>query len=585
MWAATSILEQLNDEFSSQAEDRWLQGMNSSNNETLSTTTSTTTTMMDGAITNATTPMESDGSSNDDDSNSDTISLLSVVFSNLFLFFLIFGLSATVDVKHMKEQLTNRFAIGTGVAMQFLFMPVLGFVAVMMLRNNPGMTRPMELLLLVVTSSPGGSYSNWWCSLFNAELALSLAMTSVSSILSIAFLPMNLLLYTWLTYSVFGQSDDDDVNKNVLQSLDFGAIFISLSIVMSAILSGLVAGYVWDNETFHSRINHFGSCCGLFLILISIFLSSGADGADVNIWSLPWAFYVGTAFPCVLGMILANIGSRMLGLTKPECVAISIEVGGIIIYRISSSVSFASFPKPQRSVHSFFSHLPLFVETVFVIIVVVRRFVSFQCCYQNTAIGTSVAVTMFSNPNDRAEAISVPLFYGVCEALLIGVYCVWAWKMGWTKAPPDENICVIMYKSYEVVHQDNNNDNDDIAAVAEGGEGGRELPDGNQDDKKEQEDVEAAQTKHRNKEGDDPDEEEADRFTDQTTSTGTAVTAINVNAVDDEEQKEAAPPMADDSQKKEKKNDNVANDEEEQVLEAASTEVELADYNHKGKNK
>jgi predicted Na+-dependent transporter len=83
---------------------------------------------------------------------------------------------------------------------------------------------------------------------------------------------------------------------------------------------------VWDNETFHCRINHFGSCCGLFLILISIFLSSGADGADVNIWSLPWAFYVGTAFPCVVGMLLANIGARMLGLTKPECVAISIEV-------------------------------------------------------------------------------------------------------------------------------------------------------------------------------------------------------------------------------------------------------------------
>jgi predicted Na+-dependent transporter len=546
-------MQQLSDQFSSAGgEDRWLQEMDSSsNNETISITSTTTESI------------ESDGSSSD---NSDTTSLLSVVFSNLFLFFLIFGMSATVDVKHMKKQLTNRFAIGTGVTMQFLFMPVLGFLAVMMLRNNPGMTRPMELLLLVVTSSPGGSYSNWWCSLFNAELALSIAMTSVSSILSIAFLPLNLLIYTWLTYSVFEQasSEEDDENKNVLLSLDFGAIFISLGIVMSAIVSGLVAGYIWDNETFHSRINHFGSCCGLFLILISIFLSSGADGADVNIWSLPWAFYVGTAFPCVLGMLLANIGARMLGLTKPECVAISIEV---------RTHDYIPAPHDKPPSGYLFSHLPLLF---FVIVTSASSRV--QCCYQNTAIGTSVAVTMFSNPNERAEAISVPLFYGVCEALLIGVYCVWAWKMGWTKAPPDDNICVVMYKSYEVVHEEDKNDNDENEAAEGGGGGRRDLPDGDQDDKKE-EDVEAAQTKNTVKEGGgDADEEEEDRLTDQTTSTSTTVTAVNGKAVD-EEQKEAAPPMmVDDSQKN--KDDDLANhDEDKQVLEAAGTEVELADYN------
>ena len=30
--------------------------------------------------------------------------------------------------------------------------------------------------LLVTVCSPGGSYSNWWCSLFNSDLPLSMAM-------------------------------------------------------------------------------------------------------------------------------------------------------------------------------------------------------------------------------------------------------------------------------------------------------------------------------------------------------------------------------------------------------------------------
>jgi predicted Na+-dependent transporter len=66
---------------------------------------------------------------------------------------------------------------------------------------------------------------------------------------------------------------------------------------------------------------------------------------------------------------------------------------------------------------------------------------SIECCYQNTAIATSVAVTMFLDPTERAEAVSVPLFYGVVEAVIIGVYCVCAWKLGWTKAPSNEKVC------------------------------------------------------------------------------------------------------------------------------------------------
>jgi hypothetical protein len=57
---------------------------------------------------------------------------------------------------------------------------------------------------------------------------------------------------------------------------------------------------------------------------------------------------------------------------------------------------------------------------------------------------------MFSDKEERAQAVSVPLFYGLVEALVIGLYCVWAWKMGWTKAPKDEKFCVVISKTYEV---------------------------------------------------------------------------------------------------------------------------------------
>ncbi len=75
----------------------------------------------------------------------------------LLLFALIFGMSATVDIKALLAQMKNRRAIMTGCFLQFIVMPLLGFMVVKALDLN----ETMGITLLVVTSSPGGSYSNW----------------------------------------------------------------------------------------------------------------------------------------------------------------------------------------------------------------------------------------------------------------------------------------------------------------------------------------------------------------------------------------------------------------------------------------
>mmetsp|Transcript_19301 Transcript_19301/g.27290 ORF Transcript_19301/g.27290 Transcript_19301/m.27290 type:complete len:540 (-) Transcript_19301:472-2091(-) len=341
------------------------------------------------------------------------------VLSNLFLFLLIFGLSATVDIKNLRKQLNNKVALATGVAMQFLIMPLLGYLAVIALKNN-GLTQAMGITLLVVTASPGGSYSNWWCSTFNADLALSVAMTALSTILSIGLLPANLFLYSHLAYGLDGDSSSTDeaagINSNtnldtegkdqvlqqdaggaVIDSVDFGALFLSLGIVICAIVSGLYTSYFMHSHAFQRMANRGGTISGILLILFSVVLSSGSGGAESNFWSQPWPFYVGTGVPCILGLALANWLARTFRLTKPECIAISVE-----------------------------------------------------CCYQNVGIATSVAITMFTDPTERAQAVSVPLFYGLVEAVVIGLYCVISWKRGWTKAPANEKFCIVVTNTYEI---------------------------------------------------------------------------------------------------------------------------------------
>ena len=53
--------------------------------------------------------------------------------------------------------------------------------------------------------------------------------------------------------------------------------------------------------------------------------------------------------------------------------------------------------------------------------------------------------------NDLNDAMGVPFFYGVCEAVMVGIFCAGCWKAGWSKAPSDAPLWKVLSVSYEVV--------------------------------------------------------------------------------------------------------------------------------------
>ena len=331
---------------------------------------------------------------------------------NLLLFALVFGMSATVDIDCLKEQAGNYRAILTGIFCQFLILPFLGFVVVKTLQ----LPAEQGITLLVVTSSPGGSYSNWWCSLFNASLALSVTMTAISTILSVFMLPANLLLYTQLCY-----------HADVLGNLDWTALFTALVIVMTAITLGLLCSAKIHSRRFNKAANHLGNISGFALIVFSATMTNTGD-ADTKIWSRDWSFYVGTAMPCFFGLLLAVAVASAFRLDPPERVTVAIEA-----------------------------------------------------CYQNVGIATSLALTMFEG-NQLNDAMGVPFFYGVVEALFVGIFCLGAWKAGWTKAPADAPIWRVLFTSYEVVALEESDVNQievDVSDSNETTQSSEERTDGN----------------------------------------------------------------------------------------------------------
>jgi predicted Na+-dependent transporter len=221
-----------------------------------------------------------------------------------------------------------------------------------------------------------------WCSLFNADLALSVTMSALSTVLSIVMLPFNLYVFTWLAYG-----------HEIVQQVNWVGLFGSILMVIVATATGLFASSYFNSPDFNLRANRVGTIAGAALIVFSLIMAN--SNPDYHLWDRDWSFYFGVAMPCLLGLVVATGVTTCLCLVPPERVTVAIEV-----------------------------------------------------CFQNVSIPIAIAISIYDE-DKLAEAIGVPVFWGISEAVLISGYCIWAWQAGWTRAPVDIVLWEVLTTSYE----------------------------------------------------------------------------------------------------------------------------------------
>lgn len=251
----------------------------------------------------------------------EALGLLSVVF----LFLLISGISASVDTDIFKSRFKSMRGIMIGLFCQFFLLPFMGFASAKAFDLDP----VYGITLLAVTCSPGGAFSNWWCSLFNADLALSVAMTTVSTLASVVMMPLNLYLYIRGTY---GES----------VSLNWIKLIISISIALIAIIFGIVCSA--KAPEWRNVFNVGGNLAGVGLIALGVFTSSRDD----PLWDKEAVFYIAVALPCFAGLAAAFLLATLSGLKGPERISVTVET----CYQntgIALTLALATFPEDQQS--------------------------------------------------------------------------------------------------------------------------------------------------------------------------------------------------------------------------------------------
>lgn len=216
---------------------------------------------------------------------------------------IMFGMGTELSLKDFVNVVRMPKGIIVGVVFHYLIMPLIGF-SIATLFHFP---KEIAAGIILVGCCPSGLASNVMSYLARANLALSVSVTTVSTLLAPFLTP---LLLKWLGGS-FVQIDL------------WGMVWDITKIVIIPLVAGLTFHYlVRGRFKWLDKIMPFISMGGIALIL-AIMVASGRD----NLLQVGALLLLATFLHNIIGFFLGYWSARLLKFHEGDCRTIALEVG------------------------------------------------------------------------------------------------------------------------------------------------------------------------------------------------------------------------------------------------------------------
>ncbi len=228
-----------------------------------------------------------------------------------FLGIIMLSMGLTLDFDDFSRVLKIPKSILLGVVLQYTIMPGLGYALALAFN----LSIDFVIGLVLVACCPGGTASNVVCFIAKTHVALSVSLTTCSTLLAVLLTP---LLTTWWVESISMELTGLKVHVDTL-----GLLLKTLKVVILPVLAG-----VFLNHYFHRLVKKVEAYTP-FLAVLSIvfivdFILAAKKSAILEIGaSLIFAVVTLHLFGFVLGYVL----SRLLQFTEKDAQTVSIEVG------------------------------------------------------------------------------------------------------------------------------------------------------------------------------------------------------------------------------------------------------------------
>lgn len=216
---------------------------------------------------------------------------------------IMFGMGTAMSIKDFEGVIKMPKGVGVGLVCQFTIMPLLGF-GIAKLFNFPS---EIAAGIILIGSAPSGLASNVMAYLAKANVALSVTMTAVATMLAPIMTPM------WM-----------ELLAGQYVPVDFWSMMWSIvKIVIIPVIGGLVF-----NKLFHGKADWLDKAMPLvsmagIAIIITIITASGRDNLLTYGVILVFAAFLHNTIGYLLGYKLC----KLVRLPERDCRTIAFEVG------------------------------------------------------------------------------------------------------------------------------------------------------------------------------------------------------------------------------------------------------------------
>ena len=225
------------------------------------------------------------------------------------LFIIMLGMGLTLALRDFRNVVVYPRATIMGAIAQILLLPLVAVVIVWLLAL-PG---PIAVGLVIIAACPGGTTSNLFTFLARGNVALSIVLTVLASLITILTLP----LFTNLAMRAY-MDTSEQISLPVLRTIATLVVIILIPVSLGMWIRVIAPGLARRCESF---VSLFG-----MLVLAALIVAIVLQVRD-EFWTLLQTAGLAAAALNLSGIALGMAGGRIAGLPPKDALTVAIELG------------------------------------------------------------------------------------------------------------------------------------------------------------------------------------------------------------------------------------------------------------------
>ncbi|SAK56091.1 Sodium Bile acid symporter family protein [Caballeronia fortuita] len=213
------------------------------------------------------------------------------------------SMGVTLSIDDFRRVFTRPAPVIAGIVLHYLVMPLAAWVIAKALRMPPDLTAGMVL----VGSVASGTASNVMIYLARGDVALSVTISALSTLVGVFATPLLTRLYVDASITV-------DVHGMLMSILQI----VALPIVVGLVVNHLFGKFVRKIEWMLPLVS---------MVSILLIIAAVVGGTQKSIASVGMVVAVGVVLHNGIGLLGGYWGGRLLGFDEAVCRTLAIEVG------------------------------------------------------------------------------------------------------------------------------------------------------------------------------------------------------------------------------------------------------------------